>query len=150
MTRPAPATASRTRGHDLATELRIVTLRMARRIRSEAATGALSEGQHCALATLARRGALTPRELAQVENVRPPTMTRTITALEHAGLVERAAHPSDGRQVLLSPTDEGRGVLRDTAKRRSAWVSRRLRGLSVSERATLKEAAAIMRRLVEQ
>ncbi len=44
----------------------------------------------------------TPGELADIERVSAPSMTRTVAALVQRGLVERTADPSDGRQVILS------------------------------------------------
>jgi DNA-binding MarR family transcriptional regulator len=74
-------------------------------------------------------------------------MTRVISALGERGLVTRAPHPTDGRQVVLTVTDEGRELVQQSRKLREAWLAQRLRELSPEERATLRAAAPILQRL---
>ncbi|MBD5831264.1 MULTISPECIES: MarR family transcriptional regulator [Janibacter] len=89
-------------------------------------------------------GPLTPRALADIEKVSAPSMTRTVGCLVEDGLAERAAHPDDGRQVLVTITAQGREVLRATRARRDAWMVARVAELSAQERATLADAAKIL------
>ncbi|WP_432561219.1 MarR family winged helix-turn-helix transcriptional regulator [Kineococcus sp. SYSU DK003] len=155
---PAPGTGSDTgpaaRGltslDQLAVELRISLLRTARRLRAQKSLDELTDGQFSVLAQLFTQGPRTPGELAEAEHVRPPSMTRTIAGLVEAGLVARTDHPDDGRQVLISVTDAGRTVVEDTRARRAAWLSRRLETLSEAERATLAEAARILRTVISE
>jgi DNA-binding MarR family transcriptional regulator len=105
-----PASPSQTA---LASSLRLAVMRLARRMRSERADTSLTLTQLATLATLERRGPLSPRELAAAERVQPPSMTRIAASLEAAGLVTRTDHPTDGRQVLLSVApDRGRAAAR--------------------------------------
>lgn len=145
---PSTTTASRSQ-NDLATELRVTVLRLSRRIRSEAVSGDLSEAQYCVLAGLSHHGPTTPRALAERDGVQPPTMTRTIAALESAGLVARSAHPTDGRQVHIELTDAGADVVAETRRLRNAWMDDMLRGLSAKDRTTLEEAVAILRQVAD-
>jgi DNA-binding MarR family transcriptional regulator len=135
----------------LATELRISVSRLARRLRAERdARGLateLSDTQLAALAALERHTAMTPGELAEHEKVQPPSMTRVIAALQDRGLVTRAPHPTDGRQVRLTVTDQGRELVQQTRRAREAWLAKRLRELSPEDRATLRAAAPILQRL---
>jgi len=135
----------------LASALRISVSRLARRLRAERAAHGLqpelSDTQIGALATLERRGAMTPGELADHEKVQPPSMTRVIAVLEQRGLVTRAAHATDKRQVVLTVTDEGREVVHQSRRLREAWLARRLRELSPAERAKLRAAAPILEKL---
>ena len=124
-------------------------MRTSRRLRQERSTDDVTPGQYSVLAVLDRHGPSTPRELALHENVQPPSMTRTIAALSDLGLVTRTVHPSDGRQVLLSLTDAGRVVVRETRRRRDAWLTRRLVELTPAERETLADAAAILLRVAQ-
>lgn len=142
-------TASRSQAIDLASDLRVTVLRLSRRMKSEAGPGDLSETQYCVLAGLNRHGPSTPRALADREGVQPPTMTRTIAALESAGLVTRSAHPTDGRQVHIELTEKGAAEIEETRRRRNAWIDHRLRSLSAEERATLAEAIAILRQVAD-
>jgi DNA-binding MarR family transcriptional regulator len=135
----------------LATALRISVSRLARRLRVERmAKGiepGLSDTQLAALAALERHGAMTPGELADHEKVQPPSMTRVIAVLEERGLVMRAPHPSDRRQVVLTATEQGNTVVQQARRLRDVWLAKRLRELSPQERAVLRQAAPILEKL---
>src|SRR5450432_1691682 len=135
----------------LATSLRISVSRLARRMRAERAAQGLqpelSDTQLAALATLEKHTEMTPGELAEHEKVQPPSMTRVIAALEERGLVMRAPHSTDRRQVVLSVTEEGRAVVQRVRRRREAWLAKRLKELTPQERATLRAAAPILEKL---
>lgn len=134
----------------LATALRISVSRLARRLRAERYAGlepGLSETQLAALAALERHGQMTPGELADHEKVQPPSMTRVIAALEELGLVVRAPHSTDRRQVVLTVTAQGRSVVEQTRQLREAWLALQLRALTQQERATLRAAAPILEKL---
>ncbi len=133
----------------LASGLRLAVMRLARRLRSERADNALTLTQLAALATVDRHGSLTPGELAAHERVQPPSMTRVIASLEGLGLLERAPHPSDRRQVLVSMSKAGRSLLREDRRRRDAWLSQRLRELPADDVATLRSAVEILQGLAE-
>ena len=66
-----------------------------------------------------------------------------------AGLVERASHPDDGRQVVVRITEAGEAVVRADATRRDRWLSLRLEDLTPAERDVLRRAAPILQRLAE-
>jgi DNA-binding MarR family transcriptional regulator len=134
---------------DLTVRLRLVIARTARRLRQEGGPE-LSPTQASALATIDRHGPLTPSELADRERIRRPTATRLIAGLEEAGLVDRTRDPQDGRSSLVSLSAGGRRLLARSRTRKNAYLSRRLRGLSPDERATLDRAAAILERLLEE
>lgn len=133
----------------LAAELRVSLMRTVRRLRVEKADADLSDAQYSVLAVLDRRGGLTPRELADVERVQPPSMTRTVAALVELGLVSRTADPSDGRQVLLHLTPAGQATVTATRRRRDAWLARRLGDLTPAEREVLAQASVILRRIAD-
>lgn len=90
----------------------------------------------------------TPRELAQIECVSAPSMTRTVNALVEQGLVSRAADPDDGRQVRLRLTPEGRKKLSGIRRSRDEWVLTRMRDISDEECEVLRRAADILERVV--
>jgi DNA-binding MarR family transcriptional regulator len=127
--------------------LRLSVMRLGRRLRKERSDESLTPSQMAALGTLERHGPLTPRELAAHEKIEPPSMTRILAGLEALGLVNRAPHPSDGRQVLLSLTRVAREVVAEDRRRRDAWLARQLRELTPAERETLRSAAEILGRL---
>jgi DNA-binding MarR family transcriptional regulator len=124
--------------------------RLARRLRVERqAEGvvSLSDTQLAALAVLETHGAMTPGELAEHEKVQPPSMTRVIAVLEERRLVMRAPHQTDGRQVVLTVTGEGRALVTQARQRKDAWLAKRLRELTPEERATLRAAAPVLEKL---
>ncbi len=131
----------------LASTLRLSVMRLARRMRGMRADTSLSLSQLAALATLDRHGPLTPGELAAHEKVQPPSMTRLLAGLEAAGLVTRAAHATDGRQVVMTVSVDGLALLREDRRRRDAWLAQQLRMLDPEEVAVLGRAAAILDRL---
>ncbi len=73
-----------------------------------------------------------------------------VVALEGMGLVSRTAHPTDGRQVVISLTPAAEDLLAAEARAREAWLSSRLQELSPEDRATLRDAAAIMDKLASE
>lgn len=125
--------------------------RLARRMRAERLASGLEPGlsdtQLAALGALESHGVMTPGELAEHEKVQPPSMTRVIAALEERGLVIRAPHASDRRQVVLTVTDQGKEVVRQSRRLREAWLAQRLRELTPQERALLRQAAPILEKL---
>lgn len=130
-----------------APDLRIAVMRLARRLRTERATDAMTPSQLAVLATLMREGPMSTGALAGVERVQPPSMTRILNALLAAGMVTRNAHPDDRRLALFGVTDKARALVRADRQRRDQWLSQRLAGLSQSERETLDAAIPILDRL---
>jgi DNA-binding MarR family transcriptional regulator len=131
----------------LADQLRVAITRLTRRLRQTRPMGELTQNQISVLASLELAGAMTPRELAEAERVQPPTMTKVLARLEERGLVRRAPHPTDGRQVLLSATGDGRAVLLEQRRMKAEWLTARLGQLSQADRDTLAQAAEILDRL---
>src|SRR3954465_9319543 len=115
-------TAERATAEQLAKTLREAITRLNRRVRQARPVGDLTFSQLSALTSLQLAGALTPRELADVERVQPPTMTKIVGKLEERGLVARTPHPTDGRQVILAATEEGRAVYAQFERARNEWL----------------------------
>lgn len=131
----------------LAARLRDAITRLNRRVRQARPVGDLTVTQLSALTSLRLAGALTPRELADIERVQPPTMTKIVAKLEERGLVRRVPHATDGRQVILSVTDEGLLVLAGVERARDGWLASRLAELSQDDRDTLQRAAEILQQM---
>ncbi|TDB80352.1 MarR family transcriptional regulator [Micromonospora sp. KC721] len=140
-------TAERVPPARLAPQLRDAITRLNRRVRRARPVGDLTVTQLSALTSLKLAGALTPRELADVERVQPPTMTRIVAKLEERGLVQRTPHPTDRRQVILAATEGGRAVLEQFERARDEWLAQRLAALTEDERDTLRRAAEILQQL---
>jgi DNA-binding MarR family transcriptional regulator len=136
---------------DSAAQLRMAIVRTARRLRQEAATeaGGLTPTSTATLASIDRFGPLTPSELADIERVKRPTMTRTLGCLEREGLIERTPDPADGRSALIAVNAAGRERLRRLRSRKNAYLARRMRDLAPEEVETLGRAAEILDRMRE-
>jgi DNA-binding MarR family transcriptional regulator len=141
--------ARRTTTGQLATTLRDAIHRFNRRSRQTRPMGDLTVAQLSALTSLELGGALTPSELAEIERVQPPTMSKLVAKLEERGLVRRAPHPTDRRQVILSVTEPGQAILAQFERARDEWLSRRLAELSSEEREILRRAAEILHRVAK-
>ena len=132
---------------DAAAALRLGVMRLARRLRVERDGNDLTFNQLAALGTLRLHGALTVGEMAAHENVKPPSMTRTVAALEDAGLVTRRASETDKRQVVVDLTERAVRVLDEDRARRTAWLAQRLGELSPGEVELLGRVAPLLERL---
>jgi DNA-binding MarR family transcriptional regulator len=136
---------------DSAARLRLGIVRTARRLRQEAAAEAsgLTPTSTAALATIERHGPLTPSELAKLERVQRPTVTRTLSCLEREGLVERTPDPADGRSALVSVNSAGRERLRRLRGRKNAYLARRMRDMPGADVEVLERAAEILEGMLE-
>ena len=135
----------------LASALRISVARLSRRLRAERDPDneLLPVGQLSVLGALSRVGECTVGELAALERVQPPSMTRTVNCLAELGYVVRRKHATDGRPVVVGLSDSGRPTLASDRRRRDAWLAQRLRELTPDERAVLRQAAPILERLAD-
>jgi DNA-binding MarR family transcriptional regulator len=86
----------------------------------------------------------TPGELAEIERVAKPSMTRTVAALVERGLVLRQDDPTDRRSVILSLTDDGRRSLAAIRRKRDAWMASRVALLTPEEQDVLARATVIL------
>src|SRR3954453_24068183 len=118
-----------------AAHLRTAIVRTARRLRQEAAaeTPGPTPTSVAALATIERHGPLTPSEIAAIERVKRPTITRTLGCLEREGLIDRAPAPEVGRRALVSVNGAGRERLRRLRSRKNAYLARLMKDLTTED-----------------
>jgi DNA-binding MarR family transcriptional regulator len=133
----------------LAPRLRVAITRLNRRLRSSA-LGGISPAQASALAMIERLGAPALNALAAAEQVRPPSMTRIVDALEADGLVERRVDETDRRSSRVSLTSAGRRELSTIRSRKTAFLEQRLEALSDTERVAIARALDVLERLAEE
>ena len=93
---------------------------------------------------------MAPGALATRERVRPPSMTRVIASLCDLGFVARAAHPADGRQVLVSVSRSGTDLIETERRASQEWLKKRLDRLAPEQRKTLLVAADLMSGIVDE
>ena len=86
-------------------------------------------------------------DLARAEQVKTPTITPIVAALEGSGLVAREADANDARAAVLRPTARGRKLMAEARRRRVRTLAERLRALSADDRRVLERAAVLLREL---
>jgi DNA-binding MarR family transcriptional regulator len=117
----------------LANRLRPVLLQLNRQLRREIHSLGVTGGQVSLLVQIKYRPGIGIRELAALERMSVPGMSKFISRLEEAGLDQRAAVEGDQRRVGLTLTAAGQRVLRSVKSKRTAWLSARLRDLDPEE-----------------
>jgi DNA-binding MarR family transcriptional regulator len=130
-------------------EIRLTVQRLARRIRSMQGDESVTEGQRSVLFALSNNGPQTLGSLSEHERVTPPSMNRTINALVEAELVTRVGALDDGRKVVIDLSDAGRRFIAETKRKRDAWFTQRLEGLTPEQRSIVDQAATILREIAD-
>ncbi|AVL98277.1 MarR family transcriptional regulator [Microbacterium paraoxydans] len=138
--------------HLTATDLRMATFRLARRLRCARAADMMSDTQLAVLADLRMNGRRTISTLAERERVTAPSMTSIVNGLEEQGYVARTPDEDDRRRVQVDITPAGVEIVVETIRRRDVLLADMLREVDYTEEelATLREASALMRRVVER
>lgn len=132
----------------VAARLRLGATRLARRLRQEVEVE-LTPSLHSALVSVRVHGPLTLGELAQIERVTPPTVTKLVGRLEEQGLVDRHADPDDRRVCRVAATTRGEALLAESREAKNAWLAQRLDQLMPEDVAVLDRAAALIEAVVE-
>ncbi len=148
MSATTAATSSSTR---LASGLRLVVARLARRMRQQQSIGSTDDmtvARYAALAAIERMQPVTLGSLAAAEHVQPPSMTRIIDRLEAMGLATRTIDTNDRRVVRIGITPEGGRVLAEVRTTGDAFLAKRIARLNAEERALLARALPLLERIV--
>ena len=101
------------------------------------------------LRRLEKHGPATAADLARAERVKPQSMGTALGLLEKMGLVERKAHPTDGRQINIKLTARGITLRRHAREATYAWLSRAIAELDRQEQITLFKAGEIFKPMAE-
>jgi DNA-binding MarR family transcriptional regulator len=133
---------------DLVGSLRTAVMSLARRIRQQGEFG-ITPSQLAILGDLNKQGTLTLGELAAIERVQPPSITRTVDSLEERELVERETMAGDRRVTRVRLTARGRRLIQSIRLRRNAWLAARLRELTDDELADLSRAVHAINRILD-
>ena len=134
---------------EVAGRLRIAVNRLQRRLRQES-LGGLSPAQASALGSVHRHGSPTLGELAAIEQVQPPTMTRMVASLAEAGMVTRVADANDRRSARVRATPLGERALERMRTRKNAFLLRRLGELGPDEQRHATELVTLLEHLLEE
>ena len=134
--------------HDIADRLHSIAIHLLRRLRKvDEATG-LSGPRLSALSVVVFAGPVTLTELAAAEQVKPPTMTRLVQALEDDGYVIRTPDPLDGRVSRIEASPKGKTVMMEGRANRVRMLAGLLAELNVSEQKALRRAVGSLEEVV--
>jgi DNA-binding MarR family transcriptional regulator len=104
----------------------------------------LNAARLSALSVIVFAGPTTLGHLADAEQVRPPTMTRIVHALQKMQLVTKTTNANDRRTIHLSATMKGKRLLLLARNRRTQSLARQIAALSSHDRKTLARAIPIL------
>lgn len=131
----------------VADALHSAAIHLLRGVRKEDERTGVGPARLSALSVLVFGGPMRLTELARVEQVKPPTMTKVVAGLEAAGLVRRRADADDARAVRLEATARGAKLLQEGRRRRVERLASAFQTLAVDELDVLARAAAIVERV---
>ena len=127
--------------------LRVVTLRIARRIRTNSPE-TTTASQLSMLGTVMRHGPCTISFIAEVEHVQPPSASKIVASLEQQGLVTRQTDPDDRRCSKIIITDAGLAMVAHVREAGRSWLASRLTDLDDDEVRLLGQAVPVLERLL--
>ena len=133
------------RTYRVAEQLHSAAILLLRRLRAHDTASGVGPARLSALSVLVFGGPKSLNELAGIEQVRPPTMSRIVAALEAEGMVSREIPPDDARRIILRATFQGRRVLLAARKRRLHDLAERLARLSERDVGNLERCATVLR-----
>ena len=139
----AARTSPKTTGA-VADAIHSAAIHLLRKIRKEDDRTGITPSRLSALSVLVFGGAMRMTDLARAEHVKPPTMTRIVTALEAGRLARRTSDATDGRSMRIEATRRGVRLMQEGRRRRVVRLGDALKGLSRQDLALLARAAEII------
>ena len=140
------SSTSRNRRLAVADAVHSAAIHLLRGVRKEDERTGVGPARLSALSVLVFAGPMRLTDLARIEQVKPPTMTKVIAGLEAAGLVRRRPDPGDARAARLEATARGTKLLQAGRRRRVARLGIVLQAIGPEELDVLRRAAAIIDR----
>lgn len=131
-----------------ADRLHSAAIHLLRRVRKQDSASGVGPAQLSALSVLVIAGPKALGELAEAEQVKPPTMSRIVAGLERNRLVEITRDPHDGRRMDIRATAKGNRLLHEGRRRRIEYLAAHLESLTSGELGQLSDAAAVLERLL--
>jgi DNA-binding MarR family transcriptional regulator len=132
----------------LLNRLRMVVTRLSRRLRQQIEPD-VTASQFSALVSIERLGPVSLGQLAAVERVQPPTLTKVVTKLEEFGYVTREPDPADRRIARVRLSEAGGRFVDASRTRRNQYLAERLKQFSAAELADLERALPLFERLAD-
>lgn len=142
--------AKRTQTEDLADRLHSAAIRLLRLVRVQDTATGIAPARLSALSVIVFGGPVSLRDLARAEQVKPPTMSRIVDALETEGLARRQVNQQDRRAVLIKATQKGAAMLKQGRKRRVKFLASYLSQLANSELSDIERAVKAIQKALQQ
>lgn len=137
------------REYVLADRLHSAAIHLLRLVRLQDVKTGIGPARLSALSVLVFGSPKSLKELADLEQVQPPTMSRIVEGLESEGLIRRTV-PRDRRQIRLEPTEKGKRILREARQQRVAALAARLKGLPDAELEILENGVKLLGEVIEK
>jgi len=134
----------------IADRLHSTAIHVLRRVRAQDAASGIGPARLSALSVIVFAGPISLNDLAAAEQVRPPTMSRIVDALEAAGLARRRLNQEDRRAVLIEATPKGTAVLKAGRKRRVRLLAAYLAGMNPSQLAELDRSLQAVQKILQR
>jgi len=144
------STTTQPRRESLADQLHSAAVHLLRRVRRTDAASGLNAPRLSALSVVVFGGPITLGALAEAEQVRPPTMTRIVNALEMQGLLTKERRADDRRNVYISATTLGKRTLLSGRNRRIQALAQQIETLDAADREILRNAVGVMRKMMRE
>jgi len=132
----------------LAHGLHSAAIHLLRLVRIQDRTAGVGPAQLSALSVLVFGGSMSLRRLADIEQVKPPTMVRIVQGLVERQLAVSGADPSDARKISISATRRGRSLMRRARARRVRALAEMLARRSKAELSQLGAVVEILKSLI--
>jgi DNA-binding MarR family transcriptional regulator len=133
----------------VADQLHSAAIHLLRRLRVRDRESGIGPSQLSALSVLVFGGPRSLGELADAEQVRPPTMSRIVAGLQRARLVRRHA-TEDGRRVRLEATPKGVILMWEGRQRRVESLSKAVAELPENNQQQLREAITLLQQIIRK
>lgn len=141
------ATTSGTPLIELTSRLRLAVVPLARQVRQQT-IGSFSPTQLSILGAVKRYGPIALGALAEREHLSPASISKAMTVLEGAGVIERIPDAVDRRVCYVHLSAEGAKWIEANQLLRDEWLAERLLSLSDEERQALERALPTLERLI--
>ncbi|MDH6282527.1 DNA-binding MarR family transcriptional regulator [Rhodococcus sp. LBL1] len=135
---------------DEVSRLRVALGRISRQVDRQTSGGELTKTQFSILTTAVRRGPIRASEMAEIETLNPTMLSRMIGKMEAAGLLQRSAHPDDGRAVVVAATPEGIALHSQLRDKRTRLFAEYLTQLPETKTQDLLDALPALEGLADQ
>jgi len=132
----------------VADRLHAAAIHLLRRLRVEDEALGISAPRLSVLSVLVFTGPKRIGELARIEQVEPPTMSRLVDGLVRDGLAVRESDPDDARAVQVRATPTGARTLKRGRARRVETLETSLAALSPKELAALGDGVEVLERIL--